>query len=1299
MSKKMTDPYANINFVERQAQIIGTDGTLKFNETVEFPDYFDDNSVAIVASKYLCNNAKIKEKSLKDLINRVSNTITDWGIEQNYFDKKESQEFNYKLKYYQARQYFAFNSPVYFNCGLRDNPQLSACFILNIDDNMDSIFDTAKLESRIFKQGSGSGMNISKLRSNKEPVSGGGFACLTGNTKIVNDYQLKKFGRENSEITILDLYNRKLKGKQLPKIRCVVDDLKLGSNQVIDIVYNGKQQVYEIETETGYKIKATHNHRFLSTDGYKQLSDFYIGETIAVNGKTQGICKQCKKNKQVFDKNSINADLCYSCVLENKMITGICERCKKERKLFSNGKYKNICSSCSCGMRSGYDVYEEKIIGECLRCGKERELRGKNSKFKGMCESCAFSHMQNRCIHGTDEFYEMRCVVSKEVQNRDDVIEKKRVANLAENNHMWKGNEANKTTARQRLYSLYPEIKEIKICEICNDKINRIEVHHKDGNVYNNERENLEILCSKCHQKEHARRRALGIFELTKEVFFDKIIKITECGIEDVYDIQMQTPYHNFIANGFVSHNSGPVSFMKAHDTIAGVIRSGGTLRRSAKLVCLDIDHPDIEEFIACKIYEEQKLQQLRNAEIKPKAGHELSDEVFFQNTNISVRLTKDFMEAVKSDGDFFTKYVTTGTACNKYRAKDLLKNIAQRAWECADPGVQYHDNTNIWNTCKNSGSIDASNPCGEFVFINNSACNLASINLYKFFKNNEFNIKEFLDVIKTVVYAQDIVINKSSYPNEEITNNSKKFRPIGLGYTNLGTILMETFGVPYDSDQGRLIASKITSMLTGYAYIISNEIATKLGSFDGFEENKKSFYDVLDLHLKHAIAYFKDNLCKTFGNMPLQIWEDVNKICINNGGFRNAQTTLLAPTGTISFLMGAATTGIEPEYSHVKFKNLAGTDGGAIKIINPHIENTLKKLNYNKKEIKLLKEELLSNSHLEESSVLSEEHIPIFDTSCKPYTGERSIHYLGHVKMLAAVQPFLSGAISKTVNCPNDITVDDIYNLYLEAWKMGLKGITIYREGSKTFQAITTSESKDEKKIYVDDDEKFTAEDIIELKNQLEIIKEKVINRKTVRKKLNDTRSGTTHKFTVGGTTGYITTGVYDDGSLGEVFIKVAKQGSTLAGLVDTVATLLSISIQYGVPLKVLVDKLTFQQFEPHGFTKNPEIGYVTSIIDYIGKYLGLNYLSEKERDEINLKSKKQPKTDDIDIKEVVEELVYKICDYNIDEFEEDKEKEEDKYIFDESSPSCPSCGSILVRKGSCFMCPTCAFNEGACG
>ncbi len=915
------DPYKDIEFEIKNVEIKSPNGDIVFSDKIEFPKDFDDNAAAVVASRYLCNNSKYKETSLKQMIDRVSDTISNWGVEQEYFGKHSSDkypdesdhekwDFNYKLKYYQMNRYFAFNSPVYFNCGVQELPQTSACFILGVQDNMDSITELGKLEAQIFKKGSGAGSNLSNLRSSKEAVSGGGTA-------------------------------------------------------------------------------------------------------------------------------------------------------------------------------------------------------------------------------------------------------------------------------------------------------------------------------------------------------------------------------------------SGPISFLKAHDTLAGVVKSGGTLRRSAKLACLNMNHPDIEEFINCKLYEEEKLAVLRKAGIKNRPGYDLADEVYFQNTNISVRIPDVFMRKVINDEHWDTKFVKTKATYKTYTAKALLRKIAEMSWKIADPGIQFHDAFNKWNTVSNDGIIESTNPCGEYAALANTSCNLASINLLKFFSRNKenniiFDIATFEDVIRTVITAQDILIDKSSYPSLDIGLRTASYRNLGLGYTNLGGLLM-WLGLPYDSDEGRFVAAGLTALMTGIAYNTSADLADKVGEFNRFDANDAPFKRVLKQHYDKVQELFKDVIffevnneefyTKTIKKFCTSNWEEVNneefytktikKFCTSNWEevikrkkFRNAQVSLLAPTGTISFLMNSITTGIEPEYSLIRYKRLAGSDGATLKTVNPIVEESLLNLGYSENEIPELVNELISGSGEEPHSITKFKewkHREVFLTAAPtPNTNNLCIDYMGHVKMCAAVQPFLSGAISKTINLSKDVTVDEIYNLYIEAWKMELKGITIYRDGSKNFQPLSTTDNSSKKE---------------ELKE--------TIPTKLTRKKLPDERMSITHKFRIGSSEGYITCGLYaNSNKLGEVFVNVSKEGSVISGFADALATVISISLQYGVPLKDLIRKLSHLKFEPNGFTSNPDIRIAHSIVDYIARYVGLKFLEKEDQIELGL----------IQASDSNGILL---------------EKEEIKTIDSKEilGPICPNCGNTMRRLGSCYFCNNCSYNQGSCG
>lgn len=904
----INDPYKDINWIEKRAIIYNKDNEPIFDEIVTFPDYFNDNSINIVASKYFQKTSEFKETDLRHLINRVSNTITKWGEEQNYFQNDEGtiyedkNEFEYKLKYYQIKQYFAFNSPVYFNVGISDNAQTSACFILDVEDSIDSISNIIVTESRIFKKGSGSGMNISPLRSKFENISN-----LTG-------------------------------------------------------------------------------------------------------------------------------------------------------------------------------------------------------------------------------------------------------------------------------------------------------------------------------------------------------------------------------------YASGPVSFMKVHDVSAGIIKSGGALRRSAKLVCMNIDHPDIFEFVECKKFEEEKLRLLRENKISARKGYELADEVFFQNTNISVTVTDDFMNRVLEDKTFDTKFVTNGKVHKTYKARDMLYKIAELAWECGDPGLQFHDTINEYNTCLEDGKIVSSNPCGEYMFLNNSACNLASINLMKFFRKEEgkivFDYDTFADVINTVITAQDIIIEKSSFPSDKIKENSHNYRPLGLGFSNLGSLLM-FLGFPYDSDEGRLVTSHISALMTGCAYLKSSDLALKKGPFKNFERNKNSFYNVLRKHKDNLkkLKYLKHPLFDDLREQTDYTWNNIEKNINDEAPFRNAQTTLLAPTGTISFLMGCQTTGIEPEFSHVKYKRLSNSESSTISIVSDEVKNSLKNLKYSNDDINEIEKWIVDGKNINECECILDDHKKIFYTSNSCYNN-CVIPYQGHIKMLSAAQPFISGAISKTVNFTNNATVEDIFKCYIESWKLGLKGVAIYRDGSKSFQPLSTKKDND--------DDEFDADDIADMiedgKLDLRMIQQ--LHSMLAERKLPNERPALNHKFSISGLKGYLNCGLYEDGSLGEIFITISKEGSTLSGLLDCLATMTSISLQRGVPLKDIVEKMSYQKFEPSGFTENKDIRIATSIVDYIFRYLGIRFLSKNDQLELGLIKAEE------DIDDSGFEKNEKVSNHVVRSF---------KNNF--AGPTCNKCGSLMIKKGSCNMCMNCGNNEGSCG
>jgi ribonucleoside-diphosphate reductase alpha chain len=704
---------------------------------------------------------------------------------------------------------------------------------------------------------------------------------------------------------------------------------------------------------------------------------------------------------------------------------------------------------------------------------------------------------------------------------------------------------------------------------------------------------------------------------------------------------------------------SGPVSFMRGFDAFAGVIKSGGKTRRAAKMVILNVDHPDILEFINCKVEEEKKAWALIEAGYSGDINGPAYGSVFFQNSNNSVRASDAFMRAVVDDRTYETKAVLDGTTMDTLRARDVLKQIAEATHACGDPGLQFDDTVNDWHTCKASGRINASNPCSEYMFLDNTACNLASLNLMRFVKEDgEFDADLFRHVIDIVITAQEIMVDNAKYPTETIRQNSHDYRTLGLGYANLGALLMSR-GLPYDGDAGRAYAAGITALMTGEAYAQSARMSSKIGPFPGYAPNAEPMAGVIEKH-RAAVDDIDPALASpAVIQAAAQVWEEALTLGRKNG-FRNAQVTVLAPTGTIAFMMDCDTTGIEPDIALVKYKRLVG--GGMLKIVNQSVGRALERLGYTRREVDAILAHIERTGTIEGAPDLSAEHLPVFDCAFRAEAGTRTIEPLGHIRMMAAVQPFISGAISKTVNVPTEATSDEIFDTYVQAWQLGLKAVAIYRDGSKRTQPLSTSEKA------------------------RNVQSARAASPDMARRRLPDERQSITHKFDISGHEGYITAGMYDDGTVGEIFIRMAKEGSVVSGLMDSFATAISLALQYGVPLKVLVDKFSHTRFEPSGITRNPEIPIAKSIMDYLFRWLNLKFTpQESSVYGMSIGDGDEPRVTmrSSDMSSIPPEPFRAANDFAGFETEVD-------------APPCPECGSIMVRSGACHRCLNCGATSG---
>jgi ribonucleoside-diphosphate reductase alpha chain len=775
---------------------------------------------------------------------------------------------------------------------------------------------------------------------------------------------------------------------------------------------------------------------------------------------------------------------------------------------------------------------------------------------------------------------------------------------------------------------------------------------------------------------------------------------------------------------------SGPMSFLKVYDQVANVVKSGGKTRRAAKMNTLRDWHGDIEEFITAKQKEEKKAWALIEQGYDGSYNGDAYGSVMYQNENLSVRVSDEFMQAALAGKEWWTRSVTTGKPLEKKDASKLLDQIAEGTWICGDPGVQYDGAIQQWHTCKGTEPIHSTNPCSEYVFINNTACNLASLNLMKFKREDgKFDIERFKAAVRIYITAQEILVDNASYPTKDIAENSHIFRTLGLGFANLGSLCM-SYGLPYDSNEGRALAGAITAIMTGHAYEQSAEIANNVGAFPGYRDshcagvaktvgadNVDSTLGVIQLH-RNAVEDIHPS--EEFGYLKVEARQCWDRALARGRqvGYRNAQVTVLAPTGTIAFLMDCDTTGVEPDIALVKYKLLAG--GGMLKIVNRGVPDALRRLGYGEAEVTAIVAHIEKFDTIEDAedkgatvkSGLKPEHLPVFDCAFKPARGKRSIGYLAHLKMMAATQPFISGAISKTVNMPHESTVAEIRDTYVQAWKLGLKCVAIYRDGSKRSQPLNTKKTNDGgAKVSVE--EKQVADLTARIK-ELETLVTRLQDEagKPLRRRLPDTRTAVTHKFDIAGHEGYLTVGLFDDGTPGELFITMAKEGSTIGGLMDSIGTLTSLAWQYGVPLDALVRKFAHQRFEPSGFTKNPEIRNASSITDYVFRWMALQFIPgyretmEVARNQPDLAMPGLLEEIKKNLNRPVPELLPIVDDSDLVPVKAAKPGNSaadrraasltQMITNQQDAPSCPNCGQITVRNGACYKCLNCGESLG---
>jgi len=1271
------DVYDSVEWDIRDSKITDAEGNVKFEmKGVEVPKPWSQLATDIFASKYCRKsgvpNERGHEWSLKQVVERITDTITAFGLEQRYFQGDDAINFNNDLKWLLINQYGAFNSPVWFNVGLwhkykiagtgqnwafdgvdgfgqpanqYERPQASACFIQSVEDDLLSIFELVKNEASIFKYGGGSGANMSTLRAAHENLAGGGKSsglisflkvldsaagaiksggtCLTANTPILTnegynrvvDLVDKNFICFSKNILKDRIEAKKAQAFQSSVKKCVRVTTDKGVFEVShDHPFLLKDQRYLAadQLKVGMRLEAAYSQ--ISKDGYAQFRlpkslhmkmHRILARDILDNDIDNKIVHHVDHNRlnnavnnlktmSFADHGKLHKDLTPKEVKQAIGRKSIAIQKAQGKHIFSNQKFPKKGANNAMHKNAAFWKNKEKVASYKKK-QSELLLNRTEEQRQTMRRNSTSSKMLNSAYHLINIGYDIS-TQTKFLASRHDYYVKKYKSGFSPKEQQTWG------SALHRYFKNYDHF--YKELESRNHKVLKVE-------------------------------------PIESQIVYDVQVECKTIETRDEFD------NHNFlIGNSNAKLDSFEGRGVFVHNT-----------RRAAVLRALDADHPEILDFINWKIKEEEKAEALIKQGYDSDFNGEAYATVSGQNSNNAVRLTDEFMKAVEEDGDWQTTNRTDGKVYQTHKARDIFTAICQAAWRVADPGIQFDTTINKWNTCKESGRQESTNPCSEFSFLNNSACNLASLNLVKFWKDGKFDVESFRRAVRIFITAQDILVDLGSYPTKEIAKNSHEFRPLGLGYSNLGTLLMLA-GYPYDSDEGRTLAALITSIMTGTAYETSAELAEKLGAFQKFKENQNSMLDVIGFHsncsgrlvendIPENLDYLHDNV--------LEIWDNVK-----NKSYRNAQTSLLAPVGTTGLLMDCDTTGIEPAFSLVSHKKLAG--GGSIQMVNQSVEEVLRVSGFTDYQIKDMLKYITENNTIE--GKLSEKYLPIFDCAMPSGNGKRFISSDGHIKMLAAVQPFLSGAISKTVNVPHDATVQDIWDIFMKSWKLGLKAITVYRDGSKSSQPLNVEKKKDV-------DEVLTQISKEHSQNVDEILGHDIPKLKWGEsRKLPAECVGRRWRFKVGGTKLYLRSGEYEDGTLGEIWIDLEyKEGSTVRSLMNQFAISVSYALQTGVSLQTLVDKFSFTKFEPHGIVKgHSQLKMATSLLDAVFRILSYHYLNNTKQF--------------IPDAPESEEIEYKPITQNIDSG---------------NNAPCSECGSIdFLRTGNCFVCVTCGMSQG---
>ncbi len=1305
LTSEGTHPFDEIEWEERDA-LIGDPESPAFEQSgVEFPKSWSQNATNIVAQKYFRGplGSPERERSVKQMIGRVAGTIAEWGRKGGYFaSPADADAFEAELTHILLHQKAAFNSPVWFNVGFEEHPQCSACqphhAMVSTPEGMVPIGELVERDQvgREVYDANGTTRIVAtkangRKRVHRVRLGNGSFVEATGD-HVVKASRERRTAGEWLRVDQLEagmrmhLFPHRARVAQPALVAAgAVDGAEAGELDGVDL-----DLVVEEETRLARAEAALAG--WLQADGFVGQYSKGTNRSLTVEFQVAG--------DEELDWVIANLDVALPDVHRKIRDADTKETPVKRVRLYGEG------------LREFVDSWELLARGTDIRVPTRLWTATHE-------EVCAYL----RSIFQADGYVTV---------NREPGSHRARIG-FAVIGERW-SEDVQLLLNTIGIYSRRTHKVEARE--------DRHDLHEVSISIGSERARFAELVGFVSAAK---RERLLDSLELRNpkrcpDLRYEEIVAVEDLGVEEVYDIQTESG--EYLSNNVAVHNcfilsvddtmesildwntkegrifrggsgsginlsnirgsveqlskgglaSGPVSFMRGADAWAGTIKSGGKTRRAAKMVVLDVDHPDIEHFIWCKAKEEDKAAALRDAGFDMSIDGEGFTSIQYQNANNSVRVSDAFMEAVEAGADWDLLARVDGRTTKTLPAQGLMDQISEAAWRCADPGVQYDTTINRWHTCPESGRINASNPCSEYMHVDDSACNLASINLMKFRRpDGSFDTAEFEHVVDTVFLAQEIVVSPSSYPTGEIGDNARKFRQLGLGYANLGAYLMSN-GMAYDSDEGRHIAAAITALMTGRGYRKSAEVAAAVGTYDEYEKNREPHNNVMRMHRDASYEISDEIADPELLAAARRSWDEAVALG-DEHGYRNAQATVLAPTGTISFLMDCDTTGIEPDFSLIKYKELVG--GGQMTIVNRSVPLALRTLGYSEAQISQIEAFINENGTIIGAPELDEEHLSVFDVA----VGERAISHMGHIQMMSATQPFLSGAISKTVNLPETASVGDIAEAYLEGWKGGLKALAIYRDGSKTAQALRT-DAQDSKEAEADS----PAADPV-----------------PVRRRMPPERQSITHKFSIAGQEGYITAGKYEDGTVGEIFLTdIGKEGSTLRGMMNAFATAVSIGLQYGVPLEVLVDKFSYMRFDPEGMTKNPEIPFAKSMPDYILRWLASRFIEDADvhedlgilTSEVRARKEAQqalfnPDTagptngngngngsHDAEVKTQPGKTV--AAAEAMTDTPPVVPAKMSKSL--ELGPACEQCGGMMQRTGSCYTCTQCGNNTG-CG